>query len=165
MQGLKKIASLLLGAIFLLSASGFNLYKSHCSCSGKEYTSIIIKPATCETEFHNHHKHDNLNNEIACSGNECHECHSCDGHADSCGCDSPESFFIKLKDKAIDEEVKFVSTQPIELEIASTSLFEKLISIDNQPENQKFYSDPPPLITSSFDFLIEIHRLKIPSLA
>ena len=151
--------------VFLFSSTGFIVYKSHCTCSGEEYTSIIVKPATCETEFHQHHKHDRAENEIACSEKECHECHSCEDHSNSCGCDSPKSIFLKLKDKAVDDEVKFVAVQPIELKVLSSELLEELAINSEDKFTDWFYSDPPPKITSSLDFLIRIQKLKIPSLA
>ena len=151
--------------IFLFSSTGFILYKSYCSCSGDNYTSIIVKPSTCETEFHQHHQHDQENNEIACDEEACHECHVCEDHPNSCGCDSPESIFLKLKDKAVDDEIKFVAVQPVELKVSSSELLEELTinSEDNIPGF--FYADPPPKISSSLDFLIRIQKLKIPSLA
>ncbi|MDX8339663.1 hypothetical protein SLH46_10745 [Draconibacterium sp. IB214405] len=162
---LVNIATLFLLTVFLFSSTGFIVYKSHCTCSGEEYTSIIIKPATCETEFHQHHKHDQSHNEIACLEDECHECHSCEDHSNSCGCDSPESIFLKLKDKAVDDEVKFVAVQPIELIVLSSELLEELTIKSDELLTKSFYTDPPPKITSSIDFLIRIQNLKIPSLA
>ncbi|WP_321996027.1 hypothetical protein [Draconibacterium orientale] len=165
MKGLKNIATLFLLVVFLFTSTGFIVYKSHCTCSGEDYTSIIVKPETCATEFHQHHKHDQSENEIVCSVEECHECHSCDGHSNSCGCDSPESIFLKLKDKAVDDDVKFVAVQPIELKVLSLKLLEELTIRSEDNITDWFYTDPPPKITSSLDFLIQIQKLKIPSLA
>lgn len=151
--------------ILLLSTSGFILYKSYCKCSGEDYTSIIVKPATCATEFHEHHTHDLSNNEIACSEGECHECQPAAEHSDSCGCDAPESIFMKLMDKAVNDEVKFVAVQPIQLKVFSSEVLEELIINAEDNINRCFYADPPPKITSSLDFLIRIQQLKIPSLA
>lgn len=165
MNQLKNISVLFLGVIFLLSTSGFILYKSYCACSGEDYTSIIVKPETCETDFHQHHKHDLSNNEITCSEGECHECQPAAEHSDSCGCDAPESIFMKLMDKAVNDEVKFVAGQPIQLKVFSSEVLEELIINTEDNINRCFYSDPPPKITSSLDFLIQIQKLKIPSLA
>lgn len=151
--------------IFLFSSTGFILYKSHCTCSGEDYASIIVKPATCETEFHQHHKHEDSLFEIACSESECHECHSSEDHSDSCGCDSPESIFLKLKDKAVDDEAKFIATQPVEIKVLSSELLEKLTINIEDKINDYFYADPPPKVSSSLDFLIQIQKLKIPKVA
>ncbi|QIA08276.1 hypothetical protein [Draconibacterium halophilum] len=165
MKRLKNIVALLLGVIFLLSTSGFILYKSYCACSGEDYTSIIVKPATCETEFHEHHKHDLSNNEVACSEGECHDCQPYAEHSDSCGCDSPESIFMKLMDKAVNDEVKFVAVQPIKIKVFSSDLLEELILNTESNINSCYYLDLPPRITSSLDYLIQIQKLKIPSIA
>ncbi|WP_319502823.1 hypothetical protein [uncultured Draconibacterium sp.] len=165
MNHLKNISVLFLGVIFLLSTSGFVLYKSYCACSGEDYTSIIVKPETCETDFHQHHKHDLSSNEITCSEGECHECQPTGKHSDTCGCEAPESIFIKLKDKAVNDEVKFVAAQPIELEVFSTDILEEPITNTADNLNKRYYVDPPPGITSTLDYLIQIQQLKIPSLA
>ena len=149
--------------IFMLSSSGYVMYKTSCSCTGKEQTSVFVKPDTCEDNFHEHHKHDSHENEIVCSAHECHECTS---HTEACGCDSPEVFFFKLKDQAVDEEVKFVSlVTEIELFISSVDLLNNIIDTKTEIDVNTPYIDPPPKITSSLDFLIHIQQLKIPSLA
>ncbi|WP_321373719.1 hypothetical protein [uncultured Draconibacterium sp.] len=166
MKWLQNIAITFLMMIFLFSSTGFIVYKSHCTCSGEEYTSIIIKPATCETEFHQHHKHDQENNEIVCAEEDCHECHACEeDHCNSCGCESPKSIFLKLKDKAVDDEIKFVATQPVVLKVFSSELLEELNINSEDNITDWLYTDPPPKISSSLDFLIQIQKLKIPSLA
>lgn len=138
------------------------MYKSHCSCSGEEYTSIVVKPETCATEFHKHHTHDSEDNEIACFVDECHDCTS---HTHDCGCDSPISFFIKIKDKALNDDVKFLITNSIILEVASADLLIDFCSKSDDVELDSGYVDPPPKIKSSLDYLITIQQLKIPSLA
>lgn len=165
MNQIKNIAVLFLGMIFLLSTSGFVLYKSYCACSGEDYTSIIVKPATCETEFHQHHKHDFENNEISCSEGECHECQPIGEHSDTCGCEAPESIFMKLMDKAVNDEVKFVAVQPVELKVFSAEILCELKTNSEDNLNKRYYADPPPRIKSSLDYLIHIQQLKIPSLA
>lgn len=138
------------------------MYKTNCSCTGSEQTSVFVRPDSCGETFHQHHKHDANDKEASCTA---HECHSCTDHTKSCGCDSPEIFFFKIKDKAVDDEVKFISVQPLEITIASSDLLAE-IKLDNDGETgSKIYTDPPPNITSSLDFLIYIQQLKIPSLA
>lgn len=148
-----------------MSTSGFVLYKSYCTCSGEDYTSIIVKPETCETDFHQHHKHDLANNEITCSGGECHECQPAGEHSDTCGCEEPESIFMKLMDKALNDTTKFMAVQPVELKIFSVDILEKPTSDTEDNLTERYYVDPPPRITSSLDYLIHIQKLKIPSLA
>ena len=100
--------------VFLLSSSGYLMYKSLCACTGEEQTSVFVRPETCEDDFHQHHKHDMQNEEAVCSAQECHECTS---HTNCCGCDSPEIFFFKLKDKVVNEDAKFTRVQPMVLYI------------------------------------------------
>ena len=153
---------LLIGMIFLVSSSGYVLFKSSCSCTGNEQTTVFVKPETCEDNFHSHHKHDKKESEISCSELDCHECTT---HEEDCGCETPEMFFFKLKDNAIDEEVKFVAVKKVELFIAKIQLFEKDTIDDIDKYLPLFYTDPPPKISSSLEFLIQIHKLKIPGLA
>lgn len=139
------------------------MYKTNCSCTGEEQTSVFVRPETCEDVFHEHHKHDHKSNaELVCTA---HECHDCNDHTKSCGCDSPKFFFFKLKDKAIDDEVKYVSVQVVELVIASSDILAELCDDTSDDFIVSFYTDPPPKITSSVDFLINIQQLKIPSIA
>jgi len=150
-----------MGMIFLISSLGFMVYKSNCSCTGTEYTSLFVPPATCETELDTHdHCHDDQKN--VCSEDECNECTD---PTKSCGCDTPEFFFFKLKDKAIDDEVNFVSVQSLELFVASTEIPEELNVKNKNSGNPNLHISPPPIITSSLEFLILINQLKIPSLA
>ena len=151
-----------MGVIFLISSSGYVLYTSTCSCTGEEQTSFFLKPEPCETSFHQHHEHDLSGNEIACSSVECHDCQD---HTKSCGCDSPEVFFFKLEDKATNEEIKFVTPEILSVEVfvAVLSAFQlSELTIDNDGVT---YCDPPLQSYSSLDFLIRIQQLKIPSVA
>ena len=96
----------------MISSSGYVIYTSTCSCSGESYTSVFIRPETCETSFHEHHDHDKGGNEQACAAGECHECNTCcSGEHNDCGCDSPMIYFFKLKDNTINEDVKFLVTE------------------------------------------------------
>jgi len=151
-----------MGMIFLISSSGYVMYKSNCLCIGDEQTTVFVRPDTCGEEFHKHHKHDEANNEITCCASECHDCSE---HTKDCGCDSPEIFFFKLKDKAVDDEVKFTTVQPVVLAIHSSDIFEELIVEKATEPKLEIYNDPPPKISSSLDFLIQIQQLKIPFLA
>ena len=148
--------------IFLLSSTGIVVFESHCSCSGNESFSLYITPETCDENYHVHHSHDNAGNEIETEENMCHECTS---HMQDCGCSSPEVKYLKLVNQLIDDEVKFINlttTQNLTVGFV-TELLQKETAIDIDVE--KNYIDPPPLIKSSFDFLIQINKLKIPELA
>lgn len=158
----KNISVLLVAMIFLVSSSGYVLFKSSCSCTGLEQTSVFVKPPTCQETFHKHHIHDERKNEIACSENECHECTA---HEESCGCESPQIFFFKLKDKAVDDEVKFVVVKTVKLFVESRDILGELKNQEPEKTTRIHYTDPPPKIRSSFDFLIQIQKLKIPGLA
>lgn len=161
MKQLKNITVLLLAALFYITSSGFMLYKSHCSCSGEEYTSVIVLPETCKTEFHKHHKHNKENVEISCSAEECHECSD---HTKKCGCANPIGFFMKLKDKVTNDDAKAIKVlKPIQV-VVSFVLIDIFEADENREEQQFFNTDPPPLFQSSIDFLIHIHQLKIPTL-
>ncbi|WP_343335062.1 hypothetical protein [Draconibacterium aestuarii] len=151
-----------MGMIFLISSSGFMMYKTSCSCTGIEQTSVFVRPETCEEIFHEHHLHDFNQNEVECSSIECHDCSD---HTKSCGCDSPEIFFFKLKDKAIGDEIDFVTVQGIELFVARLEILAELAADNLQTCEQSFYPGSPPNVISSFDFLIQIHQLKIPLIA
>lgn len=149
-----------MGAIFLMSSSGYVMYKSSCSCTGKAQTSVFIKPETCETSFHQHHTHDADGVEQSCCAETCHECAE---HTNDCGCDSPKVFFFKLQNEVTNEEVKFIKTEPVVLEVAKLQVFELLVNSDKVFNTDTDYIDPPPKILTSLDFLIEIQRLKIPT--
>ncbi len=162
MKVVKHIAAILMGMIFLISSSGFMIYKSHCSCSGNKQVTVFVTPETCETEFHQHHEHDQNGDEYSCSDKECDDCAT---HTDDCGCSSPEATFLKLKNPGIDEEIKFINIQSIQLFVAFNilllNLSEEFVKIDTE----NFYVDPPPISTSSLDFLIKIQQLRIPQKA
>ncbi len=139
------------------------MFKTNCSCTGEEQTTVFVRPETCGDNFHTHHNHNTRNEEVACSSDDCHECTE---HPKSCGCESPQIFFFKLKDKIIDDEINFVAAvSELQLSVASKDL----LYSNSEPvagfEVSDPYSDPPPKITSSLDFLISIRQLKIPSLA
>jgi len=154
----KHIAVILVGMIFLVSSSGFIIYKSHCSCTDKNHVSVFVTPETCESEAHQHHKHDNNSDESSCSVN---ECESCTKHTEDCGCSSPEATYFKLKNQVIDEEVKFIELQPIQFFIAFNNINIHILDELEIDENHNYYVDPPPIFTSSLDFLIQIQKLKI----
>ena len=135
------------------------IYKSHCSCTGKNYVSVFVTPKTCYSEA-DHHKNDG--NSTSCSTEHCEECMN---HTEDCGCDSPESVFLKLINKVIDEEVKFTVIQPIQIFITFNDINVHILDELESVENYNYYVDPPPIFTSSLDFLIQIQQLQIPHIA
>ena len=116
-------------------------------------------PETCETDFHIHHTHDQSGNERVTSESCCHECTS---RAHDCGCTSPEVSFFKLINPVNQEEIQFVKAQPVKISDAFLCVFINFIEIPDIIETDSFYSDPPPKIESSKNFLIQVHQLKIP---
>jgi hypothetical protein len=159
---LKHIAVILMGMIFLISSSGFMIYKSNCSCSGDKQVTVFVTPETCESEFHQHHEHDGDGNEVCCSA---HECEDCSTHTDDCGCSSPEATYLKLKNPGIEEEAKFLKVQPFQIFVAFNLLAQNTLEDVEVTNIETFYVDPPPITTSSLDFLIQIHQLKISCIA
>ncbi|MCK3686044.1 hypothetical protein [Maribellus sp. YY47] len=154
-----------LSSIFLLSSSGYVIYSSTCLCSGENYTSVFVRPETCETSFHKHHEHDTAGEEHACSAGECHECNTSGEQHNDCGCDSPEVYFFQLKDNVISERSKFIVSTPQLLHVFTADVPKALLSDTEAPENEFEIHSPPLKVTSSFDFLISIQQIKIPSLA
>ena len=159
---LKHIAVILMGMIFLISSSGFMIYKSNCSCSGDKQVTVFVTPETCDTEFHEHHEHNSDENEVCCSA---HECDDCTAHTDDCGCSSPEATYLKLKNPGIEEEAKFLKVQQIQIFVAFNLLAQTFLEEIEDKVLETFYVDPPPIKASSLDFLIQIHQLKISCIA
>ena len=162
MKFVKHISAILFGMIFLISSSGFMIYKSNCTCTGNKQVTVFVTPETCESEAHQHHKHDFNGDESSCSVNECEDCTN---HTEDCGCSSPEATFFKLKNQVIDEDVKFIKVQPIQIFTAFNNINIHILDETETVETHKYYVDPPPINTSSFDFLIQIQKLKIPLIA
>jgi len=116
-------------------------------------------PETCENDFHVHHAHDQLGNKKETTESCCHECTS---QAHDCGCTSPEVSFFKLINPVNQEEIQFVKTQPVKISIALLCIFTNLIENSEKIETDFIYTDPPPKISTSKTFLIQINQLKIP---
>jgi len=148
--------------IFLISSSGFMIYKSNCSCTGNKQVTVFVTPETCESEFHENQEHDSGANEVCCSATECDDCST---HTDDCGCSSPEATYLKLKNQGIDEEVKFINVQLAQIFVAFNLLPLNFLEELEETNLETFYIDPPPISISSLDFLIQIKQLKIPRIA
>ncbi len=154
-----QILSVLLGMIFIVSSTGILIYKTHCVCTGNEQVSVYVMPETCEKEFHIHHAHDQSGNERETTESCCHECTP---HSHDCGCASPEVSFFKLINPVNQEEIQFVKAQPVIISIAFLNVFAKLIDNPVINETDYIFTDPPPKIPTSRNFLIQINQLKIP---
>ena len=72
---------------------------------------------------------------------------------------------MKLQNKVLKEEVKFIKVEPVVLMVLRTLLSSDVLIEGNNSELEKPYVDPPPIKASSLDFLIQIQQLKIPALA
>jgi len=161
-NAIKNIAVFCLIITFLVSATGILVFHSHCSCSGNDQVSVYVSPDTCEENYHVHHTHSEGGEEVCTSAEECHECTT---HTDFCGCDTPEVRYFKLENQVVNEKVRLEKIQPVQLKVMEefTAI---LLNPDNYSEKSLLnYIDPPPLFRTSSDFLIHIHKLKIPTLA
>ncbi len=162
MKLLQHISALVIGLIYLISSSGIIIYESHCSCTGDEQVSVFISPETCEVEYHQHHQHDNEGTEVNSSFQECHECTD---HSHDCGCSSPDVKFFKLINQLVDEEVLFTNAQQIPVTAVYVQEMFRLINKTDDAETVPGYIDPPELVVTSLDFLVQIQQLKIPNIA
>lgn len=131
-------------------------------CFGKEQVSIFVIPETCESENRHHHKHNAVGTETASAADECHECIN---HDDECGCDAPEAIFFKLQNQITNEEVKFVKVLPLELLVAELTVFIEFLNAPDSFEKEEFDGNPPPIVLSTLEFLVQIQQLKIPHIA
>jgi hypothetical protein len=164
MKLIQQILLLIAGIIYFISSTGIVIYKINCSCFGNEQVSVFVTPETCDTEIHQHqhHQHDNQNNTISCCE---HECHECGDSENGCGCQSPETYFFKLLNPVVNEEILFVTAQPFENLVIYATVLQVLTCEMESDVNISENTGPPPVKTSSLDFLIPIHQLKIPLLA
>jgi len=162
MKLVQQILLVFTGIIYFISSTGVVVYKTNCSCFGNEQVSVYVTPETCDTEIHQHHQHDNLNNTISCCE---HECHECGDTEDGCGCQSPETYFFKLVNPVVNEEILFVTAQTFETVVIYATVLQVLTSEMESDANVSENTGPPPVKSSSLDFLIPIHQLKIPLLA
>ena len=158
----KNISVFFLGIIFLISATGVLIFYSNCSCSGNAQVSVYISPETCEDNFHVHHAHNAGGEEVCTTAEDCHECSS---HTDTCGCSTPDVKSLKLDNQVVHEKVRIEKIQPIQLKVLEEITVFLFNFEGDQEKSGLNYIDPPPLIQSSTDFLIQIHQLKIPALA
>ena len=138
-----------------MSSSGFLIYKSHCSCTGNEKVSLFVNQEICETH--------SVETERSCCSVKTED--ECTTNSTDCDCDKPEITYFKLQNKVLNEEVKFLKIYPVEILVALTTIQFNLWELEKTPETGFQDVDPPPIHTTSLDFLIQIHQLKIPSFA
>lgn len=153
---------LLTGAVFLMSSAGIIVYTSHCSCTGNQEVSLYFTPETCAENIHIHHKHDQEGEERATG---LHECHECSMNTHDCGCSSPEVKYFKLVNQLTKEELKYVKVQPAVFQAFPYTGFSEILWMETEIHPVAVYTDPPPLILSSLDFVVRLHKLKIPHIA
>ncbi|HCE57383.1 MAG TPA: hypothetical protein DER09_06140 [Prolixibacteraceae bacterium] len=158
----KQILLVITGIIYFISSTGIVVYKTNCSCFENEQVSVYITPETCDTQIHKHHTHTEENSTVACCAHECHECSTTEKN---CGCQSPEAYFFKLIDPVVNEDVLFVKVQSLEIKAVFTCLIAEILFETEKETKLPVNTGPPPLTQTSFDFLIQIHQLKIPTLA
>jgi len=159
---------MLFSIIFLLSSTGVIIFKTHCLCSDTHNVSLYIAPETCESTFHNNHKHHNDCATSCSSANnehndyEYHNCEDCTKHIHDCGCAEPEAKYFKLKNQ-FDEEVRYTLSGPVVLAVFEKDLAFLDLEVFDSEEQETNHLEPPPKISSSLEFLIHIQQLKIPA--
>lgn len=159
------------------------MYKSNCACTGNEQITVFVKSEICTSEkvMDSNEEGDmvccstNIPNEVeipvessCCSSKgkvEAEETTTCKMHSTNCDCDKPEVTYLKLQNKVLKEEVKFIKVEPVVLIVLHTLLSSDILLEGNSTEIKNPSIDPPPIKGSSLDFLIQIQQLKIPALA
>lgn len=139
------------------------MYKSHCACTGNEQVSLFVQLEICNTD--DSETHENEMEMSCCSIKEEPEANECQAHSTDCECENPEITYIKLKNQVVNEEVKFTKVQPIQIAIIYSTLQTNFWDNINSSDYNTAYSDPPPLVSTAHDFLIQIQQLKIPHIA
>ncbi|QGY46850.1 hypothetical protein GM418_25280 [Maribellus comscasis] len=156
----KNIATFFLGAVFLLTSTGIVIFETNCCCSESEKLSLYISPESC----HENEKAQKVLatiDEWSAGETNCEEC--CNSEKRDCDCAGPEMKYIKLVNHLINDEVKFVKLKVLSYTLAKQNDFCLQLTSENQnEEDTDFYSNPPPQIKSTLDFLIQIQQLKIP---
>jgi hypothetical protein len=158
---INRISVLLLGIIFLLSATGIVVYQTHCSCTGYEHVSLYVSPETCEDNFHTHHMHQKGGEVVPSEKGKCHECAS---HTKDCGCNDMNMSYFKLKNEVVHEKGRSETKLPLRF-IQPEFVIVLVSVISNESPKIDYNYIEPPSDKTSLDFLIRIHQLKIPHLA
>lgn len=145
----------------MMSSAGILLLQSHCSCTGNDNVSLYVTPETCAENYHIHHTHNEIGQEVP---SEAADCHECTDHTTDCGCNNISVIFHKLDNEIVQEKVRIESKEPVN--VINTNVLVFLFSRyeDVHPASYSTYTGPP-IVINSFDFLIEIQQLKISCLA
>ena len=161
-KGLKNISILILGAIFLLSASGVVIFRTHCICTGNESLSLYAIPETCK-EIHDIH-HSQCLNENTQGETTADDC--CSPLDSDSGCPTPEVTYFKLINHLIKDELMYINSSAAPVLTAKTDDFLiQFYNANRTTDETDYYSEPPPQIKSTREFLIQIKQLKIPNIA
>ena len=162
MRSVKKIVTIFLGLIFMMSSAGVLIFQSECSCTGTEQVSVYVTPSSCEDEIENHtHNHSHHQN----TGDFIHDCEACTIPVSDCGCESPKVEYVKLNNQIVQEKSRSSNLQPVQIQLPalltnnSFSPFIELFEIDEK------YKHSPQITISTIDYLVFIQQLKIPASA
>jgi hypothetical protein len=159
----KHIGLFFLVALFLLTSSGILIYQIDCSCLGQPEVSLYVTPETCSDKNIHEETH-------SCCVSDKEEaqkqdCSSCTNHDEDCGCTAPDVQYVRLIDQITEEEIQYIKVNEINV-LSPILIFNE---INNNVENENFkesdYIDPPPIVLTSFEYLIKINKLKIPEIA
>lgn len=164
MKTIRNISAFILSALFLASSSGIIIFYAHCVCSGEKQVSVFVMTDPYEVNFDIHHTEDQGCGAVCTIGNDCNQPPLAD--AGNCGCSTPDVRYLKLESQVVNEKVR---TEKWLLARAQLLLADVGILFSFNPEPEKpiidFTNPPARFVISSVDFLIQIHRLKIPAQA
>jgi len=159
-QVIKQITVFIFAGVFLLSTAGVLIYEIDCSRTGHQDVSFYVTPETCEDKL----AHENF--DLHCYLNTGDKgCDDCDAHNEDCGCSSPEIKYVRLVNQFTEEETHYLKTEATPVFPAVLALLDSLLLYEFEDTSEKFYIDPPPLVLTSFEYLIELNKLKIPEFA
>lgn len=168
MVRLKNYISIIVLITFFLSVSGVLVIHSHCTCTGKDQTSIYFSPETCDS-YHREHAHlfgigaDNVH--ICCHTGHADQFEKPSGSHSGCGCESPDVQFFKIKNQFTDEKG---SSARIVLLTPGTDidLSERVESpVIKQQINLQWIKYPPPQPDNSNTYIFYLCQPKIPHIA
>jgi hypothetical protein len=162
-QVVKQISAIILGMIFLISSSGFLIYKSYCFCTGNQQVSVFVQNDICETNSMISCRDESDESLSSCCLLE--ESQACESHLSNCDCDKPEVLYVKLANNVVKEEVRFTKTVPVLMVKAIITSQFRLEKADVLNESGFTSIDPPPVYDSCLEFLIHIQQLKISLIA
>jgi hypothetical protein len=157
---IKKIFSVFLALVVLISTSGFTVYEHHCNCCQTTDYSLVEFVSGCDHESEMHQQHE----ANVCQSEGCWDASSHDEHQKHvCSHDVCCMFQLNYEKLSID----FDKSQTI-----SVKYFPQIFNVIQflkpqvlvEPEIQKLIhiSQNAPPILSETDFVIFAHALKIP---